>query len=224
MGLSSSTSKTSNKPVYSSQIEGAANNVNSAYSAQAPKISGITDSLAGLVPGLLEKYTQGDANVNAAKGYNLDVLSGKYLDRGNPYLDEIVEKTGNTARNQTAGALGTRGLTGGSAFSDIISRNVADASNTLRYNDYNAERGRMDSAVGAAGGLSAAGELPLASLLSILQAQQAPVQAAAGAGSSVGGLLGQYTNTTQKSSPSLGMILAQMAGNAAQTYASGGFG
>lgn len=222
MGLSSSKTTTKTKPIYSAQIEGAANNVNSAYAAQAPKVSAVTDALGGLVPGLLDKYTNGDANVNAAKGYNLDVLGGKYLDN-NPYIDDIVAKNANTTRNETAGALGTRGLTGGSAFGDIISRNVNDGSNTLRFNNYNTERGRMDTAAGMSPALAAAGELPIAELLQIAQAQQMPLQAAAGAGSAIGGLLGQYTNSEQKSSPSLGAIIAQMAANGAKAYAGGGF-
>ncbi|MGJ3625952.1 hypothetical protein AB5I41_01445 [Sphingomonas sp. MMS24-JH45] len=49
-----------------------------------------------------------------------------------------------------------------------------------------------------------------------------PIQAAAGAGSAIGGLLGQYGTTTTKSSPSLGAIIAQLAGNAASAYAMGG--
>lgn len=201
MGLSSSSKKQTTKPIYSAQVEGAAKNVSSAYNAQAPKIAGITDQLGGLVPGLLERYSNGDPNVNAAKGYNTDVLSGKYLDN-NPYIDDIVERTGNDVRNQTAGALGTRGLTGGSAFGDIISRNVADAGSTLRFNNYNTERGRQDTAAGMAPALAAAGEIPLSSIMSILQAQAAPVQTAAGAGSAIGGLLGQYTNQKQTYDPS----------------------
>lgn len=219
MGLSSSSSKT--KPIYSAEIEGAARNVTNAYNQQAPRISAVTDALGGLVPDLMSRYTNGDANVNAARDYNSDVLGGKYLDAGNPYLDSIVDKTANTTRNQAAGALGTRGLTGGSAFTDIISRNVSDASNTLRYNDYNNERGRMDTAAGMAPGLAAARELPLASLLEIANAQQMPVQAAAGAGSAVGGLLGQYTNTRQ--TQSLGGLLASLGGSALSGWASGGF-
>lgn len=202
MGLSSSTKKVETKPIYSQQIEGAANNITNAYNAQAPKITGITDQLAGLVPGLLERYTSGDPNVNAARTYNSDVLAGKYLD-ANPHLDAIVNKTANTTRNELAGALGTRGLTGGSAFADIISRNVADASNKVRFDNYNTERGRMDSAAALAPGLSAAREIPLSAIQAILQAQSAPVSTAAGAGAGVGGLLGQYTNQKQTSSPSL---------------------
>lgn len=222
MGLSSSTTKSSNKPVYSSQIEGAAGNVSSVYNAQAPKIAGISDQLGGLVPDLLKQYQQGDPNVNAAKGYNTDVLSGKYLDSGNPYLQQQIDATGNDVRNGLSSSLGTRGLTGGSAFGDIITRNLAQNSTNLRYNDYSAERGRMDSAAGQAPGLAAAGNLPIAVIQSILGSQQAPLQAASGAAAGIGGLLGQYQNNKQTSSPSLGMILAQMAGNAAQAYAGGG--
>lgn len=221
MGLSSTKTKSSSTPVYSAQIEGAAGNINNAYSAQAPKISAITDQLGGLVPGLVEQYQQGDPGVKAAQGYNTDVLSGKYLSGGNPYLQQQIDTTNSSVRNGAAASLGTRGLTGGSAFGDIISRNLAQNESTLRYNDYNNERTRMGQAASAAPGLSAAGYLPLTAIQDILQAQQAPVQSAVGAGSGIGGLLGQYTNNTQKSSPSLGAILAQIAGNAAQAYAGG---
>ena len=43
-----------------------------------------------------------------------------------------------------------------------------------------------------------------------------------GAGSGVGGLLGQYQTVKTKQSESLAGLLAQMAGNAAQAYAGGG--
>ena len=202
MGLSSSSEKRSTKPVYASQIEGAANTVNSAYNAQAPKIAGITDQLGGLVPGLVSQYTSGDPNVNAAKGYNADVLGGKYL-AGNPYLDQMVQTTGDNTRNGLAASLGTRGLTGGSAFADIISRNLAANETGLRYGDYNAERGRMDAAAAQAPGLAAAGYLPISAIQSIAQAQQLPVATASGVGQTIGGLLGQYTNQKYKQTPSI---------------------
>lgn len=222
MGLSSSTSKSTTKPVYSKEIEGAAGDITNAYRTQQPKMTGITDQLAGLVPDLVSRYTNGDSGVNAARSYDADVLGGKYLGN-NPYLDAAVEKTANTARNQTAGALGTRGLTGGSAFGDIISRNVADSSATMRLNDYSAERGRMDSAAGRAPSLAAAGELPLSSILSILTAQGVPVQNAAGAGSAIGGLLGQYTDGKQTQSMNLGSLIASLGGSALSAWAGGGF-
>lgn len=222
MGLSSSKTKSTSTPVYSGQIEGAAGNINSAYGAQAPKISAISDQLGGLVPNLVNQFQNGDPNVNAASGYNQDVLSGKYLDAGNPYLETQISNTNDGVRNGLAASLGTRGLTGGSAFGDIITRNLAQNENNLRYADYSNERTRMGQAAAGSAGLAAAQYLPLTAIQDILQAQQAPVQSAVGAGSGIGGLLGSYSNTTQKSSPSLGAIIAQIAGNAAQAYAGGG--
>lgn len=221
MGLSGSKTTTTNKPIYSGQIEGAANNINSAYATAAPKIQGISDQLGGLVPGLIERYTNGDPTINAAKGYDASVLSGQYL-HGSPELDALVSQTNNDVANRTSASLGTRGLVGGSAMGDIIARALAQNETGLRYTDYNNERGRMDAASARAPGLAAASELPLASLTSILDAQQAPLRAAVGAGSGVGGLLGPYTTTTQKSSPSLGSLIAQLASSAAQAYAMGG--
>lgn len=217
-----SKSKSTSRPVYSSQIEGAANNVTSAYNAQAPKITGITDQLGTVVPGLLERYTKGDPNITAAAGYGSDVLSGKYLD-SNPHLEAMIERSNSDVSNRLAASLGTRGLTGGSAFGDIISRAVADNGNTLRFNNYNTERGRMDSAAAMAPQLASAQYLPIGIMQSIAQSQQLPVQTASGAASGVGGLLGQYTTQTTSSVPSIGMLLAQIAGNAASAYAGGGF-
>lgn len=203
MGLSSSSKTQTNKPIYSSQLEGAANTVTNTANAQLPKITSITDQLSGLVPSLMDKYANGDPTTNAAKAYNTDVLSGKYLDAGNPYLEQMVAKTNNNVSNQTSAALGTRGLTGGSAFADIVSRALANNETGLRYNDYNSERDRMATAAGQTSSLAGASEVPLSSILSILQAQQIPVATASGAGATVGGLLGQYQTTKQTSDNSV---------------------
>lgn len=222
MGLSSSKSKQSTRPIYDTQITGAANNISSTAAAQQPKITNITDQLGGLVPSLLNDFKNGDPNVNAAKGYNLDVLNGKYL-TGNPYLDQIVSQTNNDVRNGAEASLGTRGLVGGSAMADIVSRNLANNESNLRYNDYSSERDRMGQAASQAPSLSAAGYLPISAIESIAQDQQMPVQAATGAGAGIGGLLGQYTNTTSKSSAPLGGLLASILGSAASGWASTGF-
>lgn len=222
MGLSSKSSKSSNKPIFETEIKNAAGQVTNAYNQQAPKITGITDQLGTLVPQLMDSFTTGDRNVNMARDYNADVLSGKYLG-ANPYIDGVIESTGNDVRNQATASLGTRGLVGGSAQSDIVSRNVGNMAGQMRLADYNTERGRMDGAVGSAAGLSAASQIPLASLMSILQAQGMPVQTAAGAGSAVGGLLGPYMNQTTKENQGLGGGLASIIGSGLAGWASGGF-
>lgn len=218
-----SKSKSSTKPVYSAQVEGAANNVTNAYNAAQPGITATANSLASAVPGLMASYQAGDPGVKSAMQYNTDVTSGKYLDAGNPYLQAQIDQANDGVRNGLAASLGTRGLTGGSAFGDIISSNLAKNENNLRYTDYTNERNRMDSAASAAGGISAAQYQPLSVIQSILQSQQAPVQAAAGAGSSIGGLLGSYTNSTQTQNMGLGQLAAQLGGSALSAWAGGGF-
>lgn len=202
MGLSSKKQTSETKPVFSSQIEGAANNISSAYGGAAPKIGAISDMIGSLAPDVVKRYQLGDPLVNDAASYNSDVLSGKYLG-ANPHLDSIVSNSNDAARNAVTASLGTRGLTGGSAMSDIISRNIAQNTTNLYGQNYENERARMGQASALAPTLSAAREIPLTSLLSILQAQGAPLQAANQAGAGVGGLLGQYTKGKQTYTPSL---------------------
>lgn len=214
MGLSSSKQTSTSKPIYSGQIEGAANNITSAYNAQAPKVTAVTDQLGSLVPGLLDRYTNGDPNVNAATKYNTSVLNGDYLGK-NPWLDSIVANSNDAARNAVTASLGTRGLTGGSAMADIVSRNVANNATNLYGQSYEAERARMGQAAAMAPGLASAQYQPLGIVESIAQAQQMPVQTATAAGAATGGLLGSYTNQTGKSTPSI----MQQIGQAAQMAA-----
>jgi hypothetical protein len=221
MGLSSSKTTSTTKPIYNTQIEGAAGNVNSAYNQAQPGITSTANALGSAVPGLMEQYNKGDPGVQSAMAYNQDVTSGKYLDAGNPYLQGQIDQTNAGVRNGLSASLGTRGLTGGSAFGDIITSNLAKNENNLRYTDYTNERNRMDSAASAAGGISAGQYQPLSIIQSILESQQAPIKSAAGAASSIGGLLGSYTNNTTKQSQSIAQLLAQAAGNAASAYAGG---
>lgn len=213
-------SKSKTRPIYSKEVEGAAGNITSAYNQAAPGLQAGADKFGGIMDSVLAKYQQGDPNITAARGYNADVLGGKYLDAGNPYLQQMIDQTGNDVSNGVTASLGTRGLTGGSAHSGIVGRELAKNSTALRYGDYSAERDRMGQASAQVPGLIAAENGLLDPAFAAYDAMQAPVRAAVGAGQGVGGLLGSYTKTTQKGS--LAGLLAQMAGNAAQAYAGGG--
>lgn len=217
-----SKSKQTNKPVYGAAIEGAAGDITNAYRTAQPGLQAGASKFGGVLDSVLAKYNAGDPTIDAARKYSTDVLGGKYLGAGNPYLDQMVEQAGNEARNQTTASLGTRGLTGGSAHSDIVSRAVADKALGLRYGDYSAERDRMGQTVSQVPGLIAAENGILDPAFAAYEAMQAPIRAAVGAGSGVGGLLGQYQDVTTKQKGSLAGLLAQIAGNAAQAYAGGG--
>lgn len=213
-------SKTKTRPIYEQQVTGAAGDITNAYRAAQPSLQAGATKFGGILDSVVNHYNDGDPNITAARGYNAEVLGGKYLDHGNPYLDAIVNTTNNNVRNGVSASLGTRGLTGGSDYTAIIAKRLADNETGLRFNNYNTERDRMGQAVSQIPGLIAAENGILDPAFQAYDAMQAPVRAAVGAGQGVGGLLGQYTKTSQKGS--LAGLLAQMAGNAAQAYSMGG--
>lgn len=217
-----SKTKSTNKPVYSAQIEGAAGNITGAYNQARPGLEAGATKFGGILDSVFNRYNAGDPNITAARGYNADVLGGKYLDAGNPYLQQMIDQQGNDIANNISAGMGTRGQTGGSAQAGILARELSKNALGLRYSDYGAERDRMGQAVSQVPGLIAAENGILDPAFQAYDAMQAPIRAAIGAGSGVGGLLSQYQNvkTTQKGS--LAGLLAQMAGNAAQAYAGGG--
>lgn len=212
-------SKSKTKPIYSQQVEGAANTATNVYNQNAGSIQAGADRFASTIPSILDRY-RADPQIGAARSHYGDVLSGKYLN-GNPYIDSIVGQTGDSIRNQVTASLGTRGQTGGSAHSGIVARELAKAENDLRYNDYNTQANRMDNAAASVGNLvGAEGDL-LNQAIAAYQAQTAPLMAANDQAATVGGLLGPYTKTKQKGS--VGGLIAGAAGSALSGWAAGGF-
>lgn len=223
MGLSSSKTKTKTTPVYGKQIERAADDLHGVYNANKGNIQANADTVSSLVPELKQRFDDGQANVNAASAYNADVLGGKYLDAGNPYLQDMVDRTNNSVMNQTQASMGSRGQFGGSDYAGIMSDRLARNETGLRYQDYSNERNRMDGAVSQAGGIAAAEQIPLAALMSAAQqGSMLPLQAAQTYALGTGGLLGSYTNQETKQSPNWGLSLLQGAANAAGSFAGGG--
>lgn len=216
-------SKTETKPWAPAQpyILDAASNLQSTYKANAANTQQLADDVTGLMPGLLQKYNDGNPALKAATGYTTDVLSGKYLN-SNPYLDGVINNSNNDVRNQIQGSLGTRGLTGGSGYYGILSRELAKNDTNARFTDYNNQMGRMDSAAALAPQLAAADYAGVTPILATAEAgAQIPYQAANSYAQGVGGLLSPYQTTTQKSSPL--SLLAQLGGGALGAWAGGGF-
>ena len=200
---------------------GGANAVQDAYSQNAGNVQNATNQITGLLPGMIDKYKAGDAGVNAARNYNVDVLGGRYLG-SNPELDNVVNRSVNDTVNAGQAALGLKGLTGGSSYADILSRNAGNVASDLRYNDYNQERGRMATAAGQAPGMAAADVIQMSPMLATLQASQAPMQAAGGYAGSLAGLLSPYQDQTQRQGA--GTMLGSLLGSGLAAWASGGLG
>lgn len=219
MGKKKQETKQSNTPVYSAQIEGAANAQNAAYQRQLPAINQYADSLNGVSQGLLERYEQGDPSINAAQDYITSTLSAD--PQSNPYLDEMIALTGDNTRRAIQTQLGTRGGIGGSVERDLVSRALAENELGFRYNDYDNQMNRKSQVASLAPGVSAASYLPLdAAMKAGNQGAMLPLQASSLNSASVGGLLGQYQDVEGQQTQSgglfgaiLGSALGGLAGN-----------
>lgn len=216
MGLSGgSTVKSTVKPVYESQILGAANGLNNAFSQNAGNVANIQSTLSGMMGTAADNYAK-NPTLNAAKGYVGSTLGQGY--NSTPYLQDMINQTNSSVADATTGALGTRGLTGGSAMAKILSAQLAKNETGLRYQDYNDWQDRQAQAASLAPSLSGADATNLSSLLALsdgaanISTDQALKQSVG-----IGGLLGQYTNGTQKQSGGglgglLGGVLSSVAG------------
>lgn len=212
-----------NKPIYSSQILGAANTQQAAYNAQAPKIAQTADSFMGLSNDLLARFKDGDPAITAAKGYVTDTLSGDPAQ--NPYLDQMVSQTNDNVRNAMQAKMGTRGLTGGSDYYGLIGRELAKNETGLRYNDYDRTMQRRAQAAGMAPGIVSGEYIPVAAAMEAGQTgSMLPLQAALANSAGVGGLLGQYQTVKSKQSGGFGQMLGGIIGAGLSGWASGGFG
>lgn len=144
-------------------------------------------------------------------------LSGANL-QGNPYLDAILGKTRENVTGAVNDQFGSSGRFGSGMHAAILGRELADAENRARYQDYGVERGYQQQAIndtqnlmgGSQSLLNNAAELPWIG-----------VQAANGA---VRQASGGYGTTTTKQSGGLGQMLAGIAGAGLSGWATGGFG
>lgn len=103
-------------------------------------------TVAGLTPEQLQaqamgtaRATNGNPLVAQASGYVGDILSGKYLDQGNPNTQAIVDRT----KAQIADQLSRTGALGPNAVS---TRAFAEGIAPILYQDYNNQMSRMDNA------------------------------------------------------------------------------
>jgi hypothetical protein len=205
MGISTKKSSSKVTPVYEKEIKAASGNLTNTYNQQAPRINDIANNLSDMLPEMQGRYMDGNRGVNAAQDYNVDVLGGKYLNQGNPYLDRMVEQTTGNVQNRLGASLNKMGLgPAGTSYQGLQSSNIGKAELDMRYGDYSSERDRMANAAGQSAGLAnaeTAGVLPMLATAEL--GAGLPMNAASQYASGIGGLLGDYTNTEKRETPSL---------------------
>lgn len=184
-------------------ITPAANAVQSAYQGNAGNIQNISNQLTGQLGSMIGKAFTPSASLTAAQGNVQSVLGGDYLN-GNQYLDGVVNQTANDVQDRINSIFGSAGRTGGDQHVQVLGRELANAENNVRYQNYSQERQNQMAALGLVPSLEQAQYAGIAPTLAVAQtASGLPQQAAQSYAGSIGSLLGQYNTQTQSSSPSI---------------------
>ena len=94
--------------------------------------------------GLLQGMANQQANPDSASYYK-DVLGGKYLDAGNPYLATMLEQSDDAVTKSANQRFAAAGMGAGlsTPYMDLLTHNLADSENRLRYQDYDNQLNRM---------------------------------------------------------------------------------
>ena len=222
MGLSSqkSTSKTTYGKDALPKINAATDAVNSAWSSAQPDIANVTGALRTS----FDNYSPTNANLDAANSYVGDVLGGKYLTQGNPYLTQMIADTDNSVADRVNALFSRSGQTGSSRQIGELGKQLATAENNLRYQNYSDEMNRMGGAVSAATGLNEAENSNLQTQAALGQSLVGiPLDAANQYASGIQGLWGNNLNTTTKTSASLGSMLGSALSAASSLKSLGAF-
>lgn len=198
-------------------IKGASSELQTAYDNSKGTVNDVTNALKGA----FDNYDQSSPVMDSANSYIEKVLGGSFLDAGNPYLDEIIGKTNRSVADNVNSIFSRAGQTGSSRQIGELGSRLSESENSLRYADYDAERGRMSDAVASALGLNSAKNQNLQTWAGLgTTAAELPMQSALGYASGIGSLWGN--STTTKSSPSLGQMLLQAGSAAASAFGAGG--
>ena len=216
MGLSKSKTTSKNeppswaKPLILKGMEGASN----VFDQQQPtlnKYSGMQmDTYGRVAPGA-------EQGIMGSQGLVNDTLSGKYLN-GNPYIDGMLAKTRENVTGNVNSQFSGSGRYGSDYHTGEMTRQLADAENSMRFQNYGQERAYQNDAVGQAQGLMNGSQ----GLLN--NAAELPWIGVGALNGNVRQASNGYGTTTSKQSGGIGQMLGGLAGSALSGWASGGFG
>lgn len=200
MSSSKSTSKTTYGRDALPKINAATDAVNSAYSAAQPDIANVTSGLRST----FGDYSVTNPALDSANSYVKDVLGGKYLTQGNPFLQGVIDDTNSSVADRVNALFSQSGQTGSSRQIGELGKQLSSAENNLRYQNYSDEMQRMADAVAQAQGLNSATNSNVATQLALGQGLTGiGTDAADQYAQAIASLWGNNLNTTQKQSGSL---------------------
>jgi hypothetical protein len=198
VGKKTSKTKSSSKPWKPAQpyLLGAAGTIQDTVAGNQGNLNEQAGQIRGFLPGLGEKAFGANPGLDAANGYAQDVLGGKYLDQGNPYMQGMIDQTAGDVSNRVNSMFARSGASLGTQHAGVMTKELANAENSLRYQNYGNERNAQSQAAGMIPGLTAS---QYAGIMPYLAAQQTagslPFAGIQNLGQ-IGGLFGGYGTQT----------------------------
>jgi hypothetical protein len=152
---------------------GAEKNFTPYGSYSGSSVAGFTDPQTQAMGQITGIANAGNGVTPDALGYAKDVLSGKYLNQGNPGFGLMAGRIMDTTLPQLTSQWSMAGRGSGNEEAPLaISRGVNDAVGALAYQDYNNRMGDMTQMAGMAPGLDAARYADAEKLYGVGQVQQ----------------------------------------------------
>ena len=182
------------------QLLAAGNTISNTVNAQQPNLQNQANDLRQYLPGLNAQAFGPQAGINSAMGYNQDVLGGKYLGQGNPYMQGMLNQTNQLVGNSVNTTFSNAGRTGSGNHEYALANGLANADNSMQYQNYSQERNAQSTAAGQMPSLNAgkyAGILPAIAANS--GTAELPFTGLNNLGQ-IGSLYSPYSQTTQKNS------------------------
>lgn len=198
MGKKSSKQKSTSTPWKPAQpyLLGAAGTIQNTVNANQGGLDAIAGDMRSHLQGLGEKAFGQNVGLGAATDYAIDVLGGKYLGAGNPYLNDMAS----LARGNVANDINSMFGMGGRAFSDShyqdLAKGMGEAELGLRYQDYGNERNAMTQAAGLMPSLNSSQYAGVMPYVAMAQGAAQTPYTGLGALSGLGGLFGGYGTQT----------------------------
>lgn len=139
------------------------------YNKNQPNIERLSGNANTLSDSLNSRFGMGMAGSDQARQFYMDTLARS--PQQNPYLDQILGQTRSDVANDVNSQFSLAGRYGSGAHAGMLTKEMANAENGLRYQDYSAQQARQDQAAGALTGANqgeaaqALGALPVAAEL-----------------------------------------------------------
>lgn len=181
-------------------IQGAGEVFN-AYNAAKPTLDAATQNATALAKSGAHSLGATQGIFNSANKMTSDILGGKYLSQGNPYLQQIIDAASRDVRNGVSSQFEQAGRYGSGAYADVLSRNLGDMAAQVRYGNYDDEMSRMMQAASLAYG---AQDTASDNALAATAAQaEIPYRGMDSLASSLGSLFSGGTETQKTKGPGL---------------------